>query len=412
LWQQLGLIQFVGAEGRQSYGDWIGGFGGEQMFQNGQSIVVLFVVWQFAFVRTAGADEPPLFPNVGPPEVECRAERQQELIPDGAYDLHYFPDGPISILSTRPLRFLMACGNDTVTLAGRGFLDAVPQGKVLTRTGSGPDAHYAGIYAVWPEGGGNRLLAAYHAEDHEGKGKVVGNDIPGFYGTVCLASIDRNGDRAERLGPILTADLPKWRVEGPDTPGLVCQGVGEPHVVTDPEHKQLLCYYTEWSNRKKRHVALCVARSPLDSGGRPGTWKKYHGGRFDESGLGGHDTPILTCARGDVFQAQVTYVPKWRRFVMVFGCLPFEEYVRGKAQSSGIYIATSSDGIQWSEPQRIVRELTVFKTGRPTVQHPTFLVSEEGEHTLKGWLLYAYTPRWPIPHHLVSRPVTIRLTAR
>jgi hypothetical protein len=43
------------------------------------------------------------------------------------------------------------------------------------------------------------------------------------------------------------------------------------------------------------------------------------------------------------------------------------------------------------------------------VQHPTLLVSGITKDTLTGRLLYAYTPRWPTPHHLVSRPVTIRL---
>ena len=382
------------------------------MVRNPLRIAVLLVAWFMALAGSAWADDSPLFPNVGPAEVECKVGPRRTLIPDGAHGLHYFPDGPISVLGSRPLRFLMVCGVETVSFAGRDFADAVPQARVLKPSGGGPDAHYAGIYAVWPDRGRDRLLAAYHAEDHEGMGKVAGNSIPGFDGTVCLASIDRKTGQAERLGSILTADRPRRRVEGPDAPLLICQGVGEPHVVADEDRKQLLCYYTEWSNRKERLVTLCMARSPLDSGGTPGSWKKYHEGRFEEAGLGGHDTPVLSCGRGDVFQPHVTHVPRWDRFVMIFGCLVGEEYVRGKAEASGFYAATSQDGIRWSQPQRIVTELTVFKDGKPTIQHPTFLVSEVTKDTLTGRLLYAYTPRWPTPHHLVTRPVTIRLKGR
>ena len=57
-------------------------------------------------------------------------------------------------------------------------------------------------------------------------------------------------------------------------------------------------------------------------------------------------------------------------------------------------------------------KLTVFKDGRECVQHTTLLISGATKTTLTGRLLYAYTPRWPTPHHLVSRPVTIRLKGK
>ncbi len=382
------------------------------MSWNRLMIAVLLVTWSMAPSRDARADDPPLFPNVDPAEVECRVGRQQDLIPDGMNGLHHFPDGPISILSARPLRFLMVCGYETILLAGPNLRDAAPQARILSPSGNGPDADYAGIYAIWPDRDRGRILGVYHAEDHGGMGRVAGNDISGFYGTVCLASIDRETGRAERLGPVITGDRPKRPVEGPDAPALACQGVGEPHVIADKGGSLLLCYYTEWGNRKERNVSICVARSPMSSGGSPGSWRKYDRAGFEEPGLGGHDTPILSCARGDVFQPQVTYVPRWGRYVLVFGCLLFEEYGSGKAVLGGVYVSTSGDGLRWSEPQKVMTKLTVFKNGRECVQHPTLLVSGVTKDTLTGRLLYAYTPRWPTPHHLVARPVTIRLKGR
>ena len=372
---------------------------------------VVVMVLALPVVATCGR-EAPLFPDTDPAEVEYRVGPRRILMPEGANDLNYFPDGPLSILSTRPLRFLMVCGNETLLFAGRDFRDAVPQSRVLTPGGTGPDAHYAGIYAALPEEGRNRLLGFYHAEDHEGMGKIGSNGINGFNATVCLAALDQRTGDVERFGPILTADLPKRKVEGSDAPLLICQGVGEPHVIADSSRKYLLCYYTEWSNRKRRNVTLCLAHCPLENGGRPGAWMKYHERGFEVKGLGGHDTPILSCSRGDVFQAQVSFVPRWDRYVMIFGCLVGKEYVTGKAKRSGFYVATSQDSIRWTEPQRVMTELTVFKNGHGTIQHPTLVVSQVTKDRLQGLILYAYTPRWPIPHHLASNPITVRLKGR
>lgn len=57
-------------------------------------------------------------------------------------------------------------------------------------------------------------------------------------------------------------------------------------------------------------------------------------------------------------------------------------------------------------------KLTVFKDSKECVQHPTLLFCGATKDTLTGRLRYAYTPRWPTPHHLASRPVTIRLKGR
>lgn len=53
--------------------------------------------------------------------------------------------------------------------------------------------------------------------------------------------------------------------------------------------------------------------------------------------------------------------------------------------------------------------MTVPKTGRPFVQHPTLVVTNVTEDRLQGRLFHAHSPRWPTPHHLAVSPITIRL---
>jgi hypothetical protein len=95
--------------------------------------------------------------------------------------------------------------------------------------------------------------------------------------------------------------------------------------------------------------------------------------------------------------------------VIVFCHQGFEDFQRGQSKQSGMYVATSSDGVRWTTPQRIMAEMTVFKNGKPCIQHPTLMVSTVTKTKLEGRLYYAFTPRWPTPHHLVASPITIRL---
>jgi hypothetical protein len=84
------------------------------------------------------------------------------LFPDGYCGLQYFSDEPISILTTRPFRFLAVAGNYTVLLEGPNLVSARPVRKVLEPGGKDSfDNGYAGVGAVFSSQTGKRLLAFY-----------------------------------------------------------------------------------------------------------------------------------------------------------------------------------------------------------------------------------------------------------
>ncbi len=352
-----------------------------------------------------------LFPDTLPREVEATVGRRATVIPDGADGLHYFPDGPLSILGSRPLRFLMPAGNKTILVTGQDFENLTSQVEIMRPSGSGPDAHYAGIYSAWRRGPKDSFVAIYHGENHDGMGRMEGNNINGAYWSVCLARVDSVSGQVQRRGEILQADRPKRPIAGQphEIAALRVQGLGEPCMTPDREESYLLCYYTETSNRLDRRVCISVARSPVAQRGSPGSWKKFHQGRWDEPGLGGHETPVLTANGGDVGQAFVTFVPAWDRYINVFCHQGFEDFQRGQARQSGVYVATSRDGVRWTDPQRIMAAMTVPKTGRAFVQHPTLVVTSVTKDRLQGRLFHAYSPRWPTPHHLSVSPIIIQL---
>lgn len=252
-----------------------------------------------------------VFETMPPPEVEAKVGRANILITPGTGGHTHFPDEPIVVLGRRPLRFLMVSSdghvNGTYLWQGESWSTAVPVEQVLT-PGDGPDNGYAGIGALIQDHG--RSLAYYHAEDHRDMGHIDVNNVDGFYATVCMAILNRDG-RVEKLGPVLTADDPKHTVA---SGGWTSQGVGEPHVLRNHTGQYLLCYYTRWTEHPRPSTYLCLARASIKHGGRPGTWDKYYQGEFREPGLGGHETPLLSG-----FQSQVVFVPAWKRYLMTFG---------------------------------------------------------------------------------------------
>ena len=157
-------------------------------------------------VPTARAREKTLFQDSLPREVEATAGRRAIVIPDGTDGLHYFPDSPLSILSTRPLRFLMTVSDKTVLVTGQDFGNLTSQEEIMGPSGNGPDANYAGVYSTWRRGPNERFVAIYHGENHEGMGVIEGSGVHGAMWSINLAYIDPASGRVERKGDILRSD--------------------------------------------------------------------------------------------------------------------------------------------------------------------------------------------------------------
>jgi hypothetical protein len=355
-----------------------------------------------------------------PSEVTVSTGRSHSLMPPGRFGLSYFPDEAICVFKTEPLTFTMVCGNSTYVWTGTSFSAARPVAKVLSPGGADSvDNNYAGIGGIYRDRERNRMIGFYHAEDKAGFGRAEINGVQGFYSTICVAEVPEDGDRFRKLGPGITADKPKlprgWETEGGPPAAWVAQGAGEPSVCIDAEQKNLLCYYTEWSNRLERGVQICVARSPIEKAGLPGSWSKYFRDGFTEPGLGGHETPVISAGlRADTYTPHVQYVGAWNRYVMVFGVgVGSEIHTRPlKALESGLYITTSHDGVNWAKPVQVEQGFAFVINTQECKIHPTLIVSRASATSLTGQLLYGYTQRWPdTPHHLGGCPISVEFNS-
>jgi hypothetical protein len=338
--------------------------------------------------------------------------KREVILESGRYGLKYFPDECLAFVQTTPpIRVLMAAGVSTTLLEGRDMKSLMPHGQVLKSGKPGSfDNGYAGISGVARDPGTGDLLAFYHAEDHEGMPPIPGG-IPGFYCSVGLAVSTDNGTSFRKMGPVITGSLPK------DLKGRADQGCGDLCVVADSDHRYLYVYYTDHSRIDNRGVQICMARCPIKDAGKADLWRKYHNGAFEEPGLGGKDTPVLSAqAMGaDAIFPQVTFVEKLHRYVMVFNITVYREFSQEtKPEQSGIYIASSQDGIRWSKPSQLLAIRSIATIGREVGWHPTLLISSARDRYADGWLYYSYSQNWghkapQKPHYLVGQPLTFSI---
>lgn len=355
----------------------------------------------------AGNTASPVLPQV-------RLGAKEILLKDRQLGLQYFPDGAISVLAPSTearCRVIVPVGNRTYLVEGRSIDRLARAVQILTPGKAGDfDNGYTGISTVYTHKDG-KLYGFYHAEDHENM-PPIGGGVPGFFCSIGVAVSEDKGRSWRKLGQAITGAKPKnWTA----FPGQPDRGAGEVSVVVSRDGKYLLAFYTEHSRMEGRGVQICMARADITrKPPLPGTWTKYRGGRFDQPGIGGLDTPVLSAFYRDEADAvfpQASYSKFLGLYVMVFNINVWKEYTeKGRPlEKSGIYVAYSTDAITWSEPQILVKDYAVCQTGKSVSWHPT-IVWGDPLHSA-GWLVYSYSERWGhvqqsnIPHYMVRRTI-------
>ena len=349
-------------------------------------------------------------------EVTVSMGKHEVLLPSGTSGLTHFPDEPICIVEQKPLTFTMVSADSTILMRGSSFKTAKPVNKILAPGPKGSiDNNYAGISSVYHDVNNKRWICLYHAEDKEELGMIKLTAAQGMFGTIGALEIADDGKTIKKLGSAITADKPKlprgWETEGGPPEAWLAQGVGTPSHCISADERDLVCWYTEWSNRLKRGVQICMARCPIESAGLPGSWNKFYLGGFTEPGIGGHDSTVVSVGkRGDTFDPHVQYVKTWERYVMVFGCVTQADIhaTPPKAIDSGLFVTTSKDGTTWCKPTRIEQIFPLVVVTQKCKVRPTFLINKTTDKTITGQLIYGYTPQWPkTPHHMGGCSITI-----
>jgi hypothetical protein len=367
-----------------------------------RSVFFVLLVWS-AGLSSLHADE----------TIKATTGEHRVVFPAGYHGLNYFPDEPIAVLSRKPFRYLLVA-DGTYLMEGRTLESAVPVRKVLA---PGPKASfdngYAGITSVYYDRKTRQWLGLYHAEDHVGLPKVPYNpDINGAYWSIALVVSKDNGNSFQKFGQVLTSSVSKkdmkWEM----------QGIGDVCMIADPTETYLLAYFTDLTRRKGNETArIGLARCRIADGGRPGKWFKYRDGEFKEKGLGGENSAVVDPPKdfpSEVINPRVTYLPQWKKYLMVCNVVANGEDGKKKVEKGGIYFCHSDDGIKWTEPKVLMIGQPIPYQDSEYVSHPSLLLENITSNKAEGWLLYCYSPRWGTqaprqPHHLARRPITFTL---
>lgn len=345
------------------------------------------------------------------PALSLSVGAQQSLLEANAPGLGYFPDMGLSLLSPPPaLRLVSAAASTSYLVEGSNFTQLTRATAVLAPGAAGEfDNGYAGISAVVKIG--QRLYGYYHAEDWENLPST--GSWHAYYASIGLTISEDDGRTWVKQGQVLTSHAPKeWEAY----PNQADRGAAEPGAVLTRDGKAVLLFYTEHSRSEGRSVDICVARAEIRDG-VPGPFLKYRAGAFSEPGMAGLDSPVVTAnafPESNALEGHVTWSEAAQRYAMVFGVDAWGERQAGQpANNSGMYLAWSADGLDWSAPQQLIRDFAV--PSDPSQPSATASLSWEGsliwdpERSEQAWLLYGYSADFASsPTHLAGRRVALQ----
>ncbi|MBN1797888.1 MAG: hypothetical protein JW822_04900 [Spirochaetales bacterium] len=326
-------------------------------------VIIILVFFLFACRHTELPTGKTIVTSAGRGKsVEVTLSDPTTLMENGVLGLRYFPDEAVILVRRKPtFRMLVTAAISTYLLEGSELHKITSAKEVLAPGGKGSfDNGYAGISGCHRYSDG-KLYAFYHAEDQENMGSMPGG-IPGYYGSVGAAVSEDDGLTWKKLGQVITSVKPKqWNAYK----GQQDKGAGEPGVVMEKRGNYLYLYYSDHSRIDGRGVQICMARADLTQGPPlPGSWYKYYKGKFSEPGLGGRDTVVINGRQlgndGESLFPHPVYSKELDMYIMIFNISFWREFTESKGlEKSGMYIAFSDNGINWSEPQRLIEDFAI-----------------------------------------------------
>jgi hypothetical protein len=339
-------------------------------------------------------------------EINLKYGKRRTLVPAGYRSLIYWPDEPLCRVSEHPFRLLAVSGRSTVLMQGATYKTAASAGEVLRPGSAGAfDNGYAGIGSCYRTKKTRKLLALYHAEDHEEMPIRKGNQTG--YWSIGLAESDNIRISFTKKGCILRSSTDK-------TPALGHHGIGDVSVVVDRTQSVLYAYYTDLTRRQgdaRARIGMARCRVQDDMG--PGQWFKWDGEDFRATGISGQETGVLippTGVRQEFIQPHVSYLTAWGKYLMACCVVDFDDEEAEQAKTGGIAYCWSDDGIHWNMPKVFIVALPNPYEGREYAAHPFFFLPRVTSDTARGWLFYCYSDSFGLtkPHRLARRVVTLR----
>jgi hypothetical protein len=299
--------------------------------------------------------------------------------------LSTWPDGNLGVIPVGPGLYDFYGANGSKPVKTTGTLTDPGKAKKSVTISNLPQGlfNYVSGGPVYRDPNTGARLMIYHAEKH-------GRSARDFYSVLGMAiSTDVEGRMFRDLGTIIE---PNMQVGQTEVNGGSFALVGD----------QLHVYYRDWFTNGTTSE-LAVARAPISQlmtnalSGQPTSFTKYYNGSWSQPGLGGLSSALEIGNPSNGWQA-VSFNDYLNQLVMVTS-----QWTPNKPD---LYLATSSDGINWSPRQAVVTD--------PGEQfYPTLIgTGADPQRTGKSFYLY-YTDsnkgawsRWS-DAKLVRRSITL-----
>jgi hypothetical protein len=329
---------------------------------------------------------------------------EESVLTVGQWGMFGTPDGALSMRNDGSTTHLWLTANIAAFyLRGPSLTQLTPHQlsggqamSVLSPSGSGFDADYAGPGAVIRDANSSDLLMFYHGEHHGPGQSCPGQATIG----IGLARSSNGGVTWIRQGQIISG-----RTSSP-----LCskfQGAGYPSVVVRGAYIYL--YYVDWiadgvPDTVRKVDEVHVARAPIESDGAPGAWRKYDGAIFGTPGIGGSSESVIRRTSDDTSFAgnpNISYNVALGRYIAIL------------TDVYGFSVASSLDGLSWDLPRSFFSfpgRMDQRQPGDIWYDYASFLSPSQPDQTTTtrtGYLYYA-KGRWQEPSHtLMRRPLRI-----
>jgi len=296
---------------------------------------------------------------VGAPEVLYKASKRRSA------GLNYWMDGSLGIVPLGNGQYDFYAANSTKPVRTTGTLETLGKKKKSVKISGLPKGYFNYVAGgpIYYDAASGRRLMMYHAERHAGSNK-------NYYSVLGMAvSTDAAGLKFQDLGLIVTPNVTMEQMPHPIEVG------GGSFAVTN-DH--LYVYYRDYL-AGGGSSELAVARAPLstllsNAYQHAGTsFTKYYAGDWSEPGLGGRSSPLEVGNPANAWSA-VSYNDYLGGMVMVSS--------QWTAVGGDLYMATSSDGVNWSARQPIAVD--------PGEQMYPSLIGMGPDPTTTGQSFYTY----------------------
>lgn len=311
--------------------------------------------------------------------------------------LNYYNDITVGVLNltTTNVKLITAAGNETILLEGSDLKNISSYTSILKPTiisdpanKNAIDYNYIGLGQVI-QAKDNKIYGLYHGEWHDGT--ILPGNVAGFYASIGLA-VSTNG------GPNFTKSSTEVIPNSYDknfNNGFADGGYGEPSLTFNADSSAVYAYFVD-HNRSGKGVNICMAKFLIGKDGAPDFSTCYFlddSNNFTKSIIRPKQIVFGTSGSADAIFPHVTYNKKLKEFLMVYNLNAYQEFSLGQASQSGIYLRTSSDGINWNtEPQKLITNFAIpFSASTSFSWHPTLIYSNSDQ--TEGYLIYSKSSR-------------------